>query len=89
LIEIAKTETLKEDNKSNVNFVVSDMLSFLEKQDQQSYDFVIAVASFQHISKKYERLLILKNIYRVLEYDGVCQMFNWSFSTWFFKKYSA
>jgi len=69
------------------NFVVSDMLSFVEKQDQQSYDFVIAVASFQHIPKKYERLLILKNIYRVLEYDGVVQMFNWSFSTWFFKKY--
>ena len=72
-----------------VSFIVSDMLDFLEKQDQQSYDFVIAVASFQHIPKKYERLLILKNIYRILDYDGVVQMFNWSFSTWFFKKYST
>jgi ubiquinone/menaquinone biosynthesis C-methylase UbiE len=64
------------------------MLEFLEKQDQQSYDFVFAVASFQHIPTRWERLLILKNIYRILEYGGVVQMFNWSFSSWFFKKYS-
>jgi ubiquinone/menaquinone biosynthesis C-methylase UbiE len=70
------------------NFIVSDMLEFLEKQDQQSYDFVFAVASFQHIPTRWERLLILKNIYRILEYGGVVQMFNWSFSSWFFKKYS-
>jgi len=73
---------------NQTQFIVSDMLSFLENQDQQSYDFVFAVASFQHIGTKYERLLILKNIYRVLEYDGVVQMFNWSFSHWFFKKYT-
>jgi len=70
------------------SFIVSDMLTFLEKQDQQSCDMVVAVASFQHISTRYERLLILKNIYRVLDYDGICQMFNWSFSHWFFKKYT-
>ena len=64
------------------------MLSFLEKQDQQNFDMVVAVASFQHIPTKYERLLIMKNIYRVLNYDGVVLMFNWSFSKWFFKKYS-
>ncbi len=69
-------------------FYVNDMLSFLEKQDQQSFDMVIAVASFQHIPTKYERLLIMKNIYRILNYDGIVLMFNWSFSKWFFKKYS-
>jgi len=91
LIKIAKenwkliNENL--DKEVKCSFVVSDMLSFLEEQEQQIYDFVIAVASFQHIPKKYERLLILKNIYRTLNYDGVVQMFNWSFSHWFFKKY--
>lgn len=82
LIKIAQKEN------PNINFINQDMLSFLEKQEQQSYDFVIAIASFQHISKRWERLLILKNIYRILNYDGILQMFNWSFSNWFFKKYT-
>lgn len=80
LIKIAK--------KTWWDFIISDMLEFLEKQDQQSFDLVLAVASFQHISTYRERLLIMKNIYRVLDYDGICMMFNWSFSKWFFKKYT-
>jgi len=64
------------------------MLEFLEKQDQQSFDFIVAVASFQHINLYRERLLIMKNIYRILDYDGKVMMFNWSFSHWFFKKYT-
>jgi len=74
-------------NSQISSFVVSDMLSFLEKQEQESYDFVIAVASFQHIPTSWERLLILKNIYRILRYNWKVMMFNWSFSKWFFKKY--
>jgi len=70
------------------NFEVADMLEFLEKQDQQSFDFIVAVASFQHINLYRERLLIMKNIYRILDYDGKVMMFNWSFSHWFFKKYT-
>jgi len=85
LINIAKDSWESSSNSST--FIVDDMLSFLEKQDQQSFDMVVAVASFQHINKKYERILILKNIYRILEYDGVVLMFNWSFSSWFFKKF--
>ncbi len=70
------------------DFEVDDMLDFLEKQEQQSFDFVIAIASFQHIPLYKERLLIMKNIYRILQYDGKVMMFNWSFSHWFFKKYT-
>jgi ubiquinone/menaquinone biosynthesis C-methylase UbiE len=44
------------------------MLKFLENQEDQSFDFVVAVASFQHIPERWERLLILKHIYRVLTY---------------------
>ena len=79
LIEIAQ--------KQGGNFVVSDMLEFLEKQDYQTYDVVVAIASFQHIPTKWERLLILKHIYRVLTYGWKLVMVNWSFSSWFFKKY--
>lgn len=80
LIDIAK--------KTWWYFEVDDMLSFLEKQEQQSFDFVVAIASFQHIFLYKERLLIMKNIYRILQYEWKVMMFNWSFSHWFFKKYT-
>jgi len=79
LIEIA--------NKTWWDFEIADMLEFLEKQEQQSFDLIIAVASFQHIFSYKERLLIMKNIYRILNYDGKIIMFNWAFSYWFLKKY--
>lgn len=69
------------------NFVVDDMASFLQLQSQQHYDFIIAVASFQHISTYKERLLVLKNIYRTLNYGWSLIMTNWSFSNWFINKY--
>jgi len=83
-----KNQDNKKEYDQSPSFVVSDMLSFLEKQDQQTFDMVIAVASFQHIPTKWERLLIMKNVYRILNYDGAVLMFNWSFSKWFFKKYT-
>jgi ubiquinone/menaquinone biosynthesis C-methylase UbiE len=45
------------------------MLNFVENQQDQTFDFVIAVASFQHIPTRWERLLILKHIYRILSYE--------------------
>ena len=68
-------------------FIVSDMLDYLENIDPETFDFVVSVASFQHIPTNWERLLILKHIYRVLKYNWKIMMFNWSFSEWFFKKY--
>ena len=68
-------------------FIVSDMLEYLENVEPETFDFVVAVASFQHIPTRWERLLILKHIYRILNYGGETMMFNWSFSKWFFKKY--
>ena len=44
------------------------MLQFLKKQDQQFYDNIIMIASFQHIPNKKMRLEILHHIYRVLNY---------------------
>ena len=86
LIEIAK----KNNNFDNCNFIISDMLDFLEnRKENEQFDFVIAVASLQHIPTRWERLLILKHTYRILLYNWKFIMFNWSFSKWFFKKYKA
>lgn len=81
LIDIARTKN------SDADFFVDDMSRFLETQDQQSYDFVVAIASFQHIPSESERLLILKYIYRVLNYDWKVIMTNWALSNWFLKRY--
>ena len=82
LISIAKQET------ENGTFIVDDMLNFVKNYEiPENFDFVIAVASFQHIPNKQERLEILKNVYRLLKYNWELIMFNWSFSKWFIKKY--
>ena len=88
LIKLAKESLeLRAENWEYVLFINSDMLSYLEKEDSLKFDFVIGVASFQHIPTNWERLLILKHVYRVLKYGDKVILFNWSFSSWFFKKY--
>ena len=88
LIKIAKENLeLRTESWEDVSFLNTDMLSYLENEDSLKYDFVIWVASFQHIPYNWERLLILKHSYRVLKYSWKIILFNWSFSKWFFKKY--
>ncbi|MEF2175255.1 MAG: class I SAM-dependent methyltransferase [Candidatus Absconditabacteria bacterium] len=81
LIQIARLE-----NPSG-QFIVADMISYMEMQSHESFDLIIAFASFQHIGSKKERLIILKNIYKSLKYGGLCIMSNWSYSQRFFNKY--
>ena len=71
----------------NSTFQCSDMIEFLEGEKQEDYDFVFMVASFQHIPIENERLLILKNIYRILKYKWELLSINWCFSKWFIQKY--
>jgi len=87
LIRIAKKLSENYQINSQISFIVSDMLDYLENVEPETFDFIVAVASFQHIPTRWERLLILKHIYRILKYGGEVMMFNWSFSKWFFKKY--
>jgi len=85
LIKIAKENLeLRTESWEDVSFLNTDMLSYLENEDSLRYDFVIWVASFQHIPYNWERLLILKHSYRVLKYSWKIILFNWSFSKWFF-----
>ena len=90
LIKLAKKESWESrtEDWEDVLFLNTDMLSYLENEESLKFDLVVGVASFQHIPTNWERLLILKHVYRVLKYGGKVILFNWSFSTWFFKKYS-
>ncbi|EKD25053.1 MAG: methyltransferase type 11 [uncultured bacterium (gcode 4)] len=68
-------------------FVCDDIVHHLKWLKQESFDFVIGVASFQHISTLKERFFVIKNIYRILKYEGKLLMSNRSFSLRFLRKY--
>lgn len=68
-------------------FVCDDILHYITTLPQESFDFVIGIASFQHIPNDAQRFLLIKNIYRILHYEGKLMMTNWSFSDRFLKKY--
>lgn len=68
-------------------FVCDDIVHYLAWPKQESFDFVIGIASFQHIPTVKERFFVIKNVYRILRYDGKLLMSNRSFSLWFLKKY--
>ncbi len=76
----------KEKNPGHT-FWAMDMQNFVEEEQQQKYDVIIMVASFQHIPNKQERLIILKNCYKSLNYEWKLIMVNWAFTKWFKKKY--
>ena len=81
LLEIGKA------NNTKATFICSDMVDYIQKGKQESVDIVISIAAFHHLVDKKQRLLVLKNIYRLLKYDGAFVMTNRCFSTWFIKKY--
>ena len=54
------------DNPKNT-FVCEDMTSFLEKSGTAAFDYIISIASFQHLINKKERIHALKNCFRVLK----------------------
>ncbi len=79
-------EFAKQDNPQN-EFVCDDILNYIQKTKQESFDFVIWIASFQHISTYKERIFLMKNFYKSLKYWWKMIMINWSFSKRFLKKY--
>lgn len=81
LIKIAQNEY------GEWNFKTSEMNKYMSNLKQQDFDIVLLIASFQHLPNFKERLLLLRNIYRILNYWWQVIMINWSFSKWFIKKY--
>jgi hypothetical protein len=63
------------------------MVAFIEEEKQQKYDLIIGIASFQHIFWVKERNICVKNFYKILNYEWVIMLINWSFSKRFIKKF--
>jgi len=78
---------LTQKDSPDQKFVCSDMIDYITRPKQESFDFIIATASFQHISTPKDRMLILKNCYRILYYQWKVMMLNRAYSSRFTKKY--
>lgn len=76
----------KKDNQKN-EFICDNISNYIKKVPQESFDFIIWIASFQHIEKELERLYLMKNFYKTLKYWLKLIMTNRSFSNRFKKKY--
>lgn len=89
LLNFAKKQLRGNTAPKNITatFVCDDIVHYLKWLKQESFDFVIGIASFQHIPTIKERFFVIKNAYRILKYEGKLLMSNRSFSLWFLKKY--
>ncbi len=81
LLEFAKKEN------PNNSFIEDDISKYIKKTKQESLDYIIWIASFHHIPNQKERLFLLRNFYRSLNYWWKLIMTNWSISKRFIKKY--
>ena len=70
----------------NLTFFQWDITKLVKNFEQESFDLIVWTSSFQHIPTSKERSYLIKNFYRLLRYDGMLLMTNWSLSSWFVKK---
>ena len=70
----------------NLTFFQWDITKLVRNFEQESFDLIVWTSSFQHIPTSKERSFLMKNFYRLLDYDGMVLMTNWSLSKWFTKK---
>lgn len=78
----------KKDNPGD-KFVCDDIINYIKTISQESFDFIIWIASFQHIKKHEQRLFLMKNFYKALKYWWELIMTNRSYSDRFIKKYKT
>lgn len=87
LLDIAQ-EQIKQYWKSiSTTFICADILDYISNCKQEEFDCVVGMSSFQHIQTYEQRLYLMQYFYKVLKYDGIIMMLNWSFSYWFLQKY--
>ncbi len=89
LLKIAKKQIPATNKYITCTWVCDDILNVVKLYKQETFDYIIGIASFQHIPSKKERFYLMKNFYRLLTYEGKLMMVNWSFSVWFLKKYQS
>ena len=70
----------------NLTFFQWDITKLIKNFEQESFDLIVWTSSFQHIPTNKERSFLMKNFYRLLNYDGMLLMTNRSLSDWFVKK---
>ena len=70
----------------NLTFFQWDITKLIKNFEQESFDLIVWTSSFQHIPTTKERSFLMKNFYRLLDYDWMLLMTNWSLSDWFVKK---
>lgn len=82
-------EAKKISKQTNIKttFICKDMINILKEHKQEEFDFIVAIASFQHLPSKKQRFLGTKYIYRTLKYNGIVMMTNRSLSKRMIKKY--
>jgi ubiquinone/menaquinone biosynthesis C-methylase UbiE len=70
----------------NLAFIQWDITKLITDFWQESFDLIVWTSSFQHIPTNKERSYLMKNFYRLLDYDGMLLMTNRSLSKRFTKK---
>jgi len=70
----------------NLTFFQWDITKLIKNFEQESFDLIVWTSSFQHIPTNKERSFLMKNFYRLLNYDWTLLMTNRSLSNWFMKK---
>lgn len=70
----------------NLTFFQWDITKLIKNFEQESFDLIVWTSSFQHIPTNKERSFLMKNFYRLLNYDWTLLMTNRSLSNWFVKK---
>jgi len=87
LLNFAQKDSKEFSKNIATKFITQDIYKYIKTCKQESIDFIIWIASFQHIPNKQERLFILKSFYKTLKYEWELIMLNRSFSIWFIKKF--
>lgn len=70
----------------DLTFIQWDITKLIWTFEQESFDLIVWTSSFQHIPTAKERSFLMKNFYRLLNYDWILLMTNRCLSSWFFKK---
>ncbi len=81
LLDYAQKENPK--NK----FICDDIINYITKNKQETFDFIIWIASLQHIPTYKENVFLMKNFYKTLKYNWKLIIINRSFSRRFILKY--
>ena len=71
----------------NLTFFQWDITKLVKNFEQESFDLIVWTSSFQHIPTSKECSFLMKNFYRLLDYDWMLLMTNRSLSDWFIKKH--